>query len=145
MICRSCDVTFRVRYAETDQMGIAHHSNYFVWFEMGRSELCLLWGVPYEQWEKAGVILPLAEVSCRYRRPALYDEQLRLVTTLDSVSRVSVSFSYRLLGAEGEHRAQGWTKHAFASPDGKLIKGGHEFLSPLIETMKRVLETPENA
>lgn len=49
MICRSCDVTFRVRYAETDQMGIAHHSNYFVWFEMGRSELCLLWGVPYEQ------------------------------------------------------------------------------------------------
>lgn len=54
-----CVTIFRVHYAETDQMGIAHHSNYFIWFEAGRSDLCRSWGIPYGHWEASGVMLPL--------------------------------------------------------------------------------------
>ena len=66
--------TFRVRYAETDQMGVAHHSNYFVWFEAGRSDYCRDLGVPYPEWERHGVFLPVVEARCRYKSPLRYDE-----------------------------------------------------------------------
>lgn len=126
---------FRVRYAETDMMGIVHHSNYFVWFEAGRSDMCRALGVPYTEWEKQGVFLPLVEAHCRYKSPAEYDELLVLETVIEKINSVSVTFGYRLTRKGGGLVCEGRTKHAFTGTDGKLLTGGH----PLIEKLKKTI------
>lgn len=128
---------FRVRYAETDQMGIAHHSNYFVWFESGRSDYCRALGVPYGEWEKNGVFMPVAEVHCRFKSPLRYDELVSMEVFPVEVGAVSVTFGYRLLHADGRSAAEGWTKHAFADAQGHLIRRGNEF----IERVKALIKT----
>ncbi len=122
---------FRVRYAETDQMGIAHHGNYLAWFEMGRSGLCRDWGRPYASWEEEGVFLPVVEATCRYKSPARYDEELTLKTSVEEVKAHSISFRYRLFRGD-KLLAEGRTRHAFATPEGTLIRKGH----PLIDWLK---------
>jgi acyl-CoA thioester hydrolase len=72
----------RVRYAETDQMGVVYHANYFTWFEVARVESLRELGVTYASIEKTGIIMPIADVHCKYLRPALYDELLTIQTTL---------------------------------------------------------------
>jgi acyl-CoA thioester hydrolase len=76
------ETQIRVRYAETDQMGIVYHSNYFLYFESARAEAIRKLGFTYAGMEKAGVIMPVANVHCRYLRPALYDDLLTIKTTL---------------------------------------------------------------
>lgn len=76
------ETQLRVRYAETDQMGIVYHSNYFLYFESARAEAIRELGFTYAGMEKAGVIMPVANVHCRYLRPALYDDLLTIKTTL---------------------------------------------------------------
>jgi acyl-CoA thioester hydrolase len=76
------DTQIRVRYAETDQMGVVYHSNYFPWFESSRAEAIRSLGYTYALLEKEGVIMPVVDVHCRYLRPALYDELLTVRTTL---------------------------------------------------------------
>jgi acyl-CoA thioester hydrolase len=107
----------RVRYAETDQMGIVYYANYLVWFEIGRVELLRSLGLAYSQLEiDHQCILPVVEASCRYRSPARYDDQI-LIETRPSLLRGSVlKFSYRILrkGPEGEEPkllAEGETVH----------------------------------
>src|SRR5207248_3702492 len=70
------ETSFRVRYAETDQMGVVHHANYFVWFEFARTEFCRKYGVDYRQMEAAGLFLPVVEVRCRYKAAARYDDEV---------------------------------------------------------------------
>jgi acyl-CoA thioester hydrolase len=72
----------RVRYSETDQMGVVYHSNYFPWFESGRAEAIRSLGYTYADMEKMGIIMPVVDVHCRYLRPARYDELLTVRTTL---------------------------------------------------------------
>ena len=107
----------RVRYAETDQMGIVYYANYLVWFEIGRVELLRSLGLAYSQLEKDHqCILPVVEASCRYRSPARYDDQI-LIETRPSLLRSSVlKFAYRILrkGHDGEEPkllAEGETVH----------------------------------
>jgi len=107
----------RVRYAETDQMGIVYYANYLVWFEIGRVELLRSLGLSYSQLETDHqCILPVVEANCRYRAPARYDDEI-LIETRPSLLRGSViKFAYRILrkSAEGEeHRllAEGETVH----------------------------------
>lgn len=119
---------FRVRYAETDQMGIAHHSKYFVWFEEGRSNYCRDLGLPYGEWEKNGVFLPVAEVHCRYKSPLLYDELTTLEVFPVGVGPASLTFGYRLRHEDGKLAAEGWTKHAFADEQGRLIRRETDFI-----------------
>lgn len=76
------DTQIRVRYAETDQMSVVYHSNYFPWFESSRAEAIRSLGYTYAQLEKEGVIMPVVDVHCRYLRPALYDELLTVRTLL---------------------------------------------------------------
>ncbi len=91
------ETELRVRYAETDQMGIAHHSNYIVWFEVARSDYCRKVGVPYTEMEANDVQLIVAEVSLRYKRPAFYDDLLLIrVSTKDLRSR-SLRFAYEVV------------------------------------------------
>jgi len=107
----------RVRYAETDQMGIVYYANYLVWFELGRVELLRSLGLAYSQLEKEHeCILPVAEASCRYRSPARYDDEI-LIETRPAMLRGSVlKFAYRILrkgrdGGEPELLAEGETVH----------------------------------
>ncbi|MGE5236331.1 MAG: acyl-CoA thioesterase [Acidobacteriota bacterium] len=104
-------VPVRVRYAETDQMGIAHHAVYPIWFEAARSALARAVGLAYGEWERRGIYLMLSDLSCRYRRPAHYDE---LVTTWVWVAEVGsrrVVFAYRVTGPDGQLLAEGETRH----------------------------------
>ena len=108
----------RVRYAETDQMGIVYYANYLVWFELGRVELLRSLGLAYSQLEKEHeCILPVVEATCRYRSPARYDDEI-LIETRPSLLRGSVlKFAYQIWrksSREGEERkllAEGETVH----------------------------------
>ncbi len=123
--------SFRVRYAETDQMGIAHHSNYFVWFEEGRSNYCRDLGLPYGEWEKNGVFLPVVEVRCRYKSSLLYDEPVEMEVFPLERGPATVTFGYRLFHSDGRLAAEGRTKHAFADGQGRLIRRENDFVKRL--------------
>jgi acyl-CoA thioester hydrolase len=91
-------------------MGIAHHANYFVWFEIGRTDLCRLTGFPYDEIEARGYLLVVTEIQCRYRQPFRYDEEVRIRTSVSEVGSRSMKFSYELYAAE-ELRATGFSSH----------------------------------
>ena len=98
---------FRVHYAETDQMGFVHHANYLVYFEMGRTEMLRSTGLNYRAIEEKGFYLVVFKVTCKYRSPARYDDELVLRTRITRVTPVRIEHSYRLtrgrdLIAEGE-------------------------------------------
>ncbi len=130
---KSRTYSFRVRYAETDQMGIAHHSNYFVWFEEGRSNFCRDIGLPYGEWEKNGVFMPVVEVHCRYKSSLLYDEPVTMEVFPAERGAATVTFGYRLRHEDGRLAAEGWTKHAFADEQGRLIRHETDFIRRLKE------------
>ena len=130
---KSRTYTFRVRYAETDQMGIAHHSNYFVWFEEGRSNFCRDIGLPYGEWEKNGVFMPVVEVHCRYKSSLLYDEPVTMEVFPAERGAATVTFGYRLRHEDGRLAAEGWTKHAFADAQGRLIRRETDLIRRLKE------------
>ena len=102
----------RVRYGETDQMGVVYHPNYLLYFEAGRTELMRSSGVAYGELEKKGVFLVVTEASCSYRAAARYDEELSVVTRVDQVGKASVRFTYRVLGPGGKLLAEGRTELA---------------------------------
>jgi acyl-CoA thioester hydrolase len=93
---RSCEILIRVRYAESDPMGYMHHSKYFEYFEMGRTELLRLAGFRYRDLEKAGVLFAVAKLECRFRAPAHYDDNLTLLTRIDRMTRARIDHSYEL-------------------------------------------------
>ncbi len=107
----------RVRYAETDQMGIVYYANYLVWFEIGRVELLRSLGFSYSQLESEhGRILPVIEATCRYRSPARYDDRILIETRPAMVRSMVIKFAYRILrkgqdGAEPALLAEGETTH----------------------------------
>ena len=105
-------VTVRVRYGETDQMGVVYHPNYLLYFETGRTELMREAGVTYSELEKTGVFLVVTEARCRYRAAARYDEELRVVTTVDLVGKATIRFSYRVMGPDDRLLAEGHTELA---------------------------------
>ena len=116
-------VTYRVIYGDTDQMGVAYYGNYLRWFEIGRTELLRQIGVPYTSIEEKGLRFPVTEVSCRYFRPSRYDDVITIETTLTSLGRATMTFSYRLLLKEdGVPIASGWTKHACLDEKGEVTK-----------------------
>src|SRR3954464_15948365 len=91
------DTTVRVRYAETDQMGVVYHANYLVWFEVGRVELMRALGVEYKKMEAAHPChIVVADVHCRYERPARYDEILRIRTRIAESHNRIVKFGYQV-------------------------------------------------
>ncbi len=102
--------TLRVRYAETDQMGVVYHGNYFAWLEVGRVELLRSLGFTYAALEAEGCGLPVVEASCRYRLPARYDDLLTIETTVKALRGSIVLFSYQILRGE-ELLAEAETKH----------------------------------
>jgi acyl-CoA thioester hydrolase len=110
--------SIRVRYAETDAMGIVHHAVYPVWMELGRSDLLRQLGQSYAEWETRGVMLSVAELRVRYRAPARYDELVDVRTCLTEAGRRKVVFAYEV--RRGETRlAEGESTHLVTGPDGR--------------------------
>ena len=109
---RSATSIVRVRYAETDKMGVVYHANYLVWFEIGRTDLLRTIGWTYRQMESSGVSLPVIEAHCEYRKPARYDDELEVGTRGELLSPTRVCFSYEIRWLDGEVSAIGRTVHA---------------------------------
>jgi acyl-CoA thioester hydrolase len=107
-----------VRYAETDMMGIVYHAHYLPWFEVSRTTLFKQIGIPYRQLEAEGYHLPVLEISARYLRPAVYDDQLEVVATVAEKPTVRVRVSYEVLRG-GEVLATGSSMHAFVDRQGR--------------------------
>jgi len=110
----------RVRYAETDKMGVVYYANYFVWFEVARADLLRSLGWTYREMEHAGVTLPVIDAQCEYRRPARYDDELEVRTKGRMLSPVRMEFTYEILFREDHSlAASGRTVHAALDLTGK--------------------------
>lgn len=124
--------TYRVIYGDTDQMGVVYYANYLCWFEKGRGELLRASGIPYATIERRGMHFPVAEVSCRYFRPAHYDDLIVIETRIASVSRASLTFTYRIMReAEGALLASGSTKHACVDGQGRIMRIQQDLMKAL--------------
>jgi acyl-CoA thioester hydrolase len=118
------ETRIRVRYAETDQMGVVYHANYLVWMEVGRVEYWRAAGLRYRDMEQEdGILLVVAEVTCRYRAPAFYDDEVIIRTSIAESNARMIRFSYELVEArDGRVLATGETKHVFCGRDRKPMK-----------------------
>jgi len=113
------ETTIRVRYAETDQMGVVYYGNYFTWFEVGRVELCRQLGFEYKRMEaEDDSYIVVAEASCRYKRPARFDDLLTIRTRVIGAQRRTVRFGYEIFN-DGELIATGETTHVICDHNGR--------------------------
>ena len=129
MIEDTVDVEIRVRYAETDQMGVAYYANYLVWFEVGRSEFCRERGFRYVDLEALGYRLVVTDVHCRYRSSARYDETVIVRTRLKDANKRMITFGYQILRKEQEEViAEGETQHICIDSNGKTKSLPGKFL-----------------
>ncbi len=115
------ETNVRVRYAETDKMGIVHHANYLVWFELGRSEVCRAKGFSYREMEADGALLVVAEAYCRYKSPAFYDDELTIRTKVEDLRSRSMRFVYQVFReADQTLLAEGETLHVVTDHNKKI-------------------------
>ena len=98
------EIEFRVRYAETDQMGVVYHTNYLVWCEMGRTDFIRRRGMSYADMERAGTLLAVADLSARFHGAARYEELIRVRTTLAEIQSRFIVFDYLITNAESGQR-----------------------------------------
>ncbi len=116
-VMASHETRFRVRYSETDQMGVVYHANYLVWMELGRSEYCRAIGLRYRDMElNDGLMLAVVDAHCRYLSPARYDDEIAVTTWIENANRRMVTFGYRVQNEGAQLLATGETKHVFLGP-----------------------------
>ena len=111
----------RVRYAETDQMGIVYHSNYYIWMEVGRVEFCRAAGFNYKDMEADGILLAVAETHCRHLSPARYDDEIVIETSIREKNARMMTFAYEITCGD-RTLATGWTKHIFLGRDMRPVR-----------------------
>jgi len=134
-----CDTEIRVRYAETDQMGVVYHSNYFVWFEIGRVELCRQLGFEYKKMEaEDDSFIVVANASCRYKRPARFDDVLRIRTRVTDSQRRTIRFAYEVFHrSSGELLATGETLHVICDRLGRPRSLPEKYQKYFLATARR--------
>ena len=129
----SIEVKQRVRYSETDQMGVAHNKNYLEWFEIGRTEFCRQKHMPYKDIEAQGYYLVVVEAFCRYKKPLRYDQEFLVRVTLKDIAPKKVVFTYELLSEkERSQIASGYTVHIVTDKESKICS----FPPHIIEKLK---------
>jgi acyl-CoA thioester hydrolase len=132
---RVIESTLRVRYAETDAMGVVYHANYLVWFEVGRGDYFRAVGQDYGEWEQRGILLPLSEAYARYHAPARFSDLVTVHTWVDQVRSRSITLEYEVRDAGSRQRlVTGWTRHICTD------RQGHGRRLP--QEMVRSLEEP---
>lgn len=113
----------RVRFAETDMMGVVHHANYFRWFEVGRVEYLRQVGISLHELMAENIVFPITHVDCQYRASAKFDDVLLIEAQLYEVSKVKMVFIYRVLReTDGVLLAEGRTQNVFTDKEGKIIR-----------------------
>ena len=116
------ETKFIVRYAETDQMGIVHHSCYPIWFEAGRTDFIKKMGMPYSKIEKSGLLLPLIELKCVYKSFSKYEDEITVKTSVKSHNGIRTSFYYEVYKAGTEEPiTTGETIHAWVDRELKPV------------------------
>lgn len=115
-------ITIRARFAETDQMGIVHHSNYVVWCEAARVEWLRSRGVSYREIEEDGVSLAVAEFSITYRKAVKFDDVVRIRTTVQELRSRRITFAYELLHEDGDVAAKATSVHVPTAENGRAIR-----------------------
>ena len=126
------DFEIRVRYAETDQMGVAYYANYLVWFEVGRAEFCRKKGFIYADLEKLGYRLAVTDAQCHYRNSARYDDLVIVRTRLKELNKRMISFGYQILRKDQEELiAEGETRHICLDSTNKPKSLPEAFLAQL--------------
>lgn len=125
----------RVRYSETDKMGVVYHANYLVWFEIGRTEFCRARGFAYRDMEEdADAFLVVAEIYCRYKAPAYYDDELSIRTHITELRRRSLRFGYEVYRVvDNQLIAEGETGHVVTDRGGR-VRSFPEYYSQLLRT-----------
>ena len=118
------ETRFRVRYAETDHMGIVYYANYLVWMELGRAEYCRAAGIRYRDMEaNDGVLLAVVDAHCRYIHPARYDEEIAVTTSISAANKRMVEFSYDIRDPVLDRKlAAGETRHIFLSREMRPVQ-----------------------
>lgn len=113
-----------VRYAETDRMGIAHHSNYPIWYEVGRSDYIKMFGISYSEMEKAGVMTPLRNLNCHFTLPAIYEDELIIRTwcTAMTAARIEFSYSVKRIEQDGSETELGYGSSEHGFVDSKTFR-----------------------
>jgi acyl-CoA thioester hydrolase len=130
---------YRVIYGDTDRAGVMYYGTYMRLFEAGRTEFIRSkWGMSYRQLEEEGIILPVAELYARYKAPARYDDLIIIETAIMDITKVTISFEYKVKQA-GSHKtlAEGHTKHAATDNRGRLAR----IPVHIMDAAKRILET----
>lgn len=113
----------KVRFVETDMMGVVHHANYFRWFEMGRVEHLRQAGVLLNDILADGIVFPITDVECHYQASAKFDDYIIIETTLEKISPVKMVFTYRVIReADGTVLANGRTQNVFVDGEGKIVR-----------------------
>ena len=112
-------------------MGIVYHANYIVWFEIGRTDYCRAAGMPYRAMEDSGLLILVTAVDCRYRRPARYDDAVRVRSQLTELGSRGLAFGYVIAGEEDRILAEGTTRHVFADTAGKPRRAPREIIAVL--------------
>lgn len=116
------ETCLRVRYAETDQMGVVYYANYLVWMEVGRVELCKACGFNYRDMERDdGVLLAVAEANCRYKYPAHFDDEVRIRCWIEEANTRMVTFHYEMR-ADDRLLATGYTRHIYVSREMQRVR-----------------------
>ena len=129
-----------VRYAETDRMGIVHHSVYPIWYELARTDLSKLAGFPYSKMEEEGLMLPLIEVNCKYYSPAYYDDELVVTATVSKLTPVRIVFYYEVFRKDQERPINtGYTVHAIVNKDMRPVNTKKSF-PKIYESMKKMAQ-----
>jgi len=112
----------KVKYYETDQMAVVHHSNYIRWFEDARCDLLEQIGFGYDKMEEEGIMIPVLSVSCDYKKMTLYGETVTILTKIAKFTGVKLIVTYQVIDSNnGEIKATGETSHCFLDPDHNLI------------------------
>ena len=136
------ETQIRVRYAETDKMGIVHHSNYLIWFEYGRSEFCRSRGFSYLDMERDNALLVVAESYCRYRSPAFYEDLLTIRTSIGYIRSRSIQFVYEVYRpSDSRLIAAGETLHLVTDENKKIRTLPRNYRDKLLEPRR---STPDN-
>lgn len=135
------DSEITVRYAETDQMGIVHHSNYPVWFEVGRTDFIKKLGYRYSELEKEGILLPLTDLRCSYKGPARYEDEIIIRTCIKKMTCVRLVFGYEVFNKKDMSLiALGETFHAWTDKNLKPVNIAKR-MPELYEVMKKAVST----
>ena len=124
-------VEILVRYAETDQMQFAHHSNYIIWFEHGRIQLLKKLGFPYAQLEKDGYLIPVLEVHAHFLKYAVFDETLKLKTKIPKLPSAKQFFEYEVFNSRDELICTGYSVHTFINKQNKAIRPPRKLVKKL--------------